>query len=141
MMPLIRVIGSIELEVPTKMLRNLSEKLVGEFASTSLGSSMVNIFCLDGTFSEILELQASPVEGQQLQQKDKKRRKRKSEKKEKRKALSGRALSNLQTLPFAHTRAKMLVERKACLLLPSRARNVKKTRFFHKPLRVNVLTI
>ncbi len=78
------------------MLRNLSEKLVEEFVPTILGSSMANISCLDGALSEIPELQVSPVKSQQLQQKDKKRRKRKREEK-----------MNLQTLPFAHARAKM----------------------------------
>jgi len=34
---------------------------------------------LDDAFSEIFKLEASPVEGQSLQQKDKKRRKRKGE--------------------------------------------------------------
>jgi len=35
---------------------------------------MVKIACLDDAFSEIVELEASQVEGQSLQQKDKKRR-------------------------------------------------------------------
>jgi len=41
----------------------------------------VRIACLDDAFSGILELEASPVEGQSLQQKYKKGRKRKGEKK------------------------------------------------------------
>ncbi len=84
----IRVNGSIVLEILTKLLKNLSEKLLGEFASATHGSSVASISRLDGTFSKIPKLQASPVIGQQLQQKDKKRRKRKGKKKknEKRKA-------------------------------------------------------
>jgi len=39
----------------------------------------VKIAHLDDAFSEFFELDASPVEGQSLQQKDKKRRKRKGE--------------------------------------------------------------
>jgi len=38
---------------------------------------MVKIARLDGAFSELFELEASPVEGQSLQQKEKKRRERK----------------------------------------------------------------
>jgi len=44
------------------------------------GYSVVKISCLNDAFSEILELEASPEEGQQLRQKDKKRRKRKGDK-------------------------------------------------------------
>ena len=43
---------------------------------------MVRISCLAGAFLEIPDLEASPVEGQQWQQKDKKRRKRKGKNKE-----------------------------------------------------------
>ena len=52
-----------------------------EFPLTTLGCSVVRIFCVDDAFLEILELKASPEEGQQLQQKDEKRRKRNGEKK------------------------------------------------------------
>jgi len=48
--------------------------------STALGYSVARIV-LDGAFSGIRELKASPVEGQPLQQKNKKRRQRKGEKK------------------------------------------------------------
>jgi len=41
---------------------------------------LVRISYFDTAFSEILELEVSPEEGQQLQQKDKKRRKRKVKK-------------------------------------------------------------
>ena len=57
---------------------------------------MVKIARLDDAFSEMFQLEASPVEGQSLQQKDKKRRKRKGEKK------------FLQILISAHAQAKML---------------------------------
>jgi len=78
----IRVIGSIEHEICTKMLRNLSEKLGAKFPSTTLGYrySVVRISLLDDAFTEILELEASSVVGQQLQHKDRKRRKRKRKK-------------------------------------------------------------
>ena len=62
----IRVIGSIELEMCTKMLGNLSEKLG---ALTALGYSMVRIACLNDPLSGILALEPSPVEGQSLQAK------------------------------------------------------------------------
>jgi len=45
------------------------------------GYSMAKIACLDDDFSKCFKLEASPVEGQSLQQKEKKRRKRKVEKK------------------------------------------------------------
>ena len=48
-----------------------------EFPLSTLGCSVVRIFCVDDAFLEILKLEASSEEGQQLQQKDKKRRKRK----------------------------------------------------------------
>ena len=67
-------------EICTKMLRNLSEKLVAKFPATTLSYSIVKIARLDDAFSEIFKLEASPGEGQSLQQKDK-RRKRKGQKK------------------------------------------------------------
>ena len=62
------------------MLRNLSEKLRAKFPVTTLSYSVVKIDRLDDAFSEIFEMEASPVEGQSLQQKDKERRKRRDEK-------------------------------------------------------------
>ena len=50
----IRVIGSMEADMFTKMLKNLSEKLRAKFPATILGSSMVKIARLDDAFSEIL---------------------------------------------------------------------------------------
>jgi len=51
------------------MLRNVSAKLAAKFRAGTLSYSMVNIAFLDGAFSEMFELEASPVEGQSLQQK------------------------------------------------------------------------
>ena len=76
----IRVISLIEPEVRLKMLKRLSEKLRAKFPATTRGYSMVKIARPDDAFSELFELEASPVEGQSLQQKGKKRRKRKGEK-------------------------------------------------------------
>jgi len=70
-----------EIIICTKMLRNLSEKLSAEFPATTLSYCMAKIAHLDYTFSEVIELEASPVEGQSLQHKDKKRRKKKGKKK------------------------------------------------------------
>jgi len=70
----IRVIGAMEPGICTKMLRNLSEKLAAKFLATTLSYSVEKIARLDHAFSEIFELEASPVEGQSLQRKDKKRR-------------------------------------------------------------------
>ena len=64
-------------EICMKMLKKLTEKLGAKFPATTRGYSMIRIASLDDAFSIIFELEASPVEGQSLQQKDKKRRKRK----------------------------------------------------------------
>jgi len=48
----------------TKMLRKWSEKFRAKFPSATFGYSVVRIFHLDDAFSEILELEASPEEGE-----------------------------------------------------------------------------
>ena len=70
----------MEPEICMKMLRNLSEKLRAKFPVTTHGYSRVKIARLDDAFSDFFELEASPVEGQSLQQKDKKRTQRKDKK-------------------------------------------------------------
>jgi len=70
------VIGSMGPEIFMKKLKRLSEKLRAKFPATTRGYSMVKIARLDGVFSELFELEPSPV-GQSLQQKEKKRRERK----------------------------------------------------------------
>jgi len=70
----IRVTGSMEPEICTKMFRNLREKLAAKFPATTLGYSMVKIACLDDAFSEIFELEVNPVIGESLQQKEKDRK-------------------------------------------------------------------
>ena len=73
----IRVITSMEPEKCTNTLRYLSEKLTAKCSVTTL-SHLVKIAHLNDAFSEIIvELEASSVEGESLQQKDKRRRKRK----------------------------------------------------------------
>ena len=64
-----------------KNAQKLSQKLRTKVPATTHGYSMAKIFRLDDVFSEILELEASPEEGQPLQQKGKKRKKKKGEKK------------------------------------------------------------
>jgi len=59
--------------------------------------SMVKVARLDDAFSEFFKLEASPVEGQSLQQKDKKKRKRKGEKK-----LANRKPADIKILISAH---------------------------------------
>ena len=46
----IRVIGLIEPEIRTKMLKELSEKLRKKVPATTRGYSMVKIACLDDAF-------------------------------------------------------------------------------------------
>ena len=62
-----RVIGSIELEMCTKLLGNSSAKLG---ALAALGYSMVRIAHLNGPLWGILAVEPSPVEGQSWQQND-----------------------------------------------------------------------
>jgi len=77
----IRVIGPMEPEICTKMLKKLSEKLRAKYPATTRGYSMAKIARLDDAFSECFELEVGPVEGQSLQQGENKRRKRKGKKK------------------------------------------------------------
>ena len=76
----IRVIGSMQPEIYTKMLRNLTEKLGTKFPAITRSHSRVKIPCLQDAFSDISELEASPEVGQSLQQNYRKRRKRKGQK-------------------------------------------------------------
>ena len=54
------------------MLKMLSEKLRAKFPATIPGCSMLKIACLNEAFSEVFQLEASPVEGRSLQQKEEK---------------------------------------------------------------------
>ena len=54
------------------MLRSLNEKLGAKFPLTTLGYSVERMAHLDYTLAAIFDLEASPVEGQSLQQKDEK---------------------------------------------------------------------
>ena len=89
----VRVIGSFEAEICTKMHRNLSGKLRGKFLSTTHGYSMAEIACLNHAFVEVFEQEASQVEGQSVQQKDK-RKKAKNIKKEKPKDVGNSVTKN-----------------------------------------------
>ena len=51
------------------MLKNMSEKLGAKFPAATRGYSIAKIVHLDDAFSEVFEQEASPVEGQSLQQK------------------------------------------------------------------------
>ena len=72
----IRVIGPMEPEICTKMLKKWSKKLRPKFAVTTPGCSMVKIVHLDDAFLKVFKLQASPVEGQSLQQKENEKKER-----------------------------------------------------------------
>ena len=69
------------------MPKTLGEKLAGKFPSTTFGHFLVRNVCLDGAFQRILELKASPIEGQSLQQKDRKGERGKAKLKELKRAL------------------------------------------------------
>ena len=71
----------MEPEIRTKIDKKLSEKFRAKFPATTRGYSLAKITCLDDAFSECFKLEASPVDGQSLQQKEKIRKKRKDEKK------------------------------------------------------------
>ena len=85
----------------------VSEKFRAKFPVTTRVYSMVKVACLNGAFSEIFQLEASPVEGQSLSKKTRHGQKGKVKKKLKTtsKALRHRSLSRLKMMP---------VERKAC---------------------------
>ena len=74
----------MEPKICTEMLKKLSEKLRAKFSATTRGYSIARITRLDDAFSECFELEASPVEGQSLQQKEKKGERGKAKKKSKR---------------------------------------------------------
>ena len=59
----------------------MSEKFGAKFPAITRGYSMVKFAHLDDAFFEVFWRQASPLEGQSLQQKEKKGGKRKSKKK------------------------------------------------------------
>ena len=63
------------------MLKKLSEKLRAKFPAITPGCSMLKIARLNDTFSEVFQMQASPVEGQSLQQKRREKEKKESRKK------------------------------------------------------------
>ena len=103
-----------------KMLRNLSEKLRAKLPSTTHGYSMVKFAPLNDAFSEFLQLEPSPVEGQSLQQKDKRRRKRKGTQKKNEKEEEEEGHFLIQKSQTFNFRAKMLsnmvlVKKKAML--------------------------
>ena len=56
--------------------QKFSEKLRTKFPATTLGYFMEKFAHLDDVFSVVFQWEASPVEGQSLQQKDKKREKK-----------------------------------------------------------------
>jgi len=62
----IRVISSMEPEICTKMLRNLCEKLGAKFPATIHRYFTEKIARLHDGFSELFEMEASPVEDQSL---------------------------------------------------------------------------
>ena len=70
----VRVIGLMEPEICTKMLKKLSEKVGAKFPATTHGYSMVKFARLSGTFFEVFSTASSPAEGQSLQQKEKKKK-------------------------------------------------------------------
>jgi len=57
--PQIIVIGPMEPEICTKMLKKLSEKLRAKFPAPTRGYSMAKIACLNDAFSECFKLEAS----------------------------------------------------------------------------------
>ena len=114
------MIGSIELEICTKICGKLSdEKLAVKFPATTLSYSMLKIAHLIDAYSKTFELEGSPVGTQSLLQKDRKRRKRKGEKIFKRtKSLKTRALS--QNFDFCSCPSKnvvVLVEKRHSVML------------------------
>ena len=77
----IRVIGPMEPEICTKILKRLSEKLGAKFPAPARGYSMAKIARLDDAFSECFKLEASPVERSITATKRKEREKKERRKK------------------------------------------------------------
>ena len=73
----IRVIGLMEPEICTNILKKLSEKLTAKFRATTPGCSMVKIARLVDALLEVFYRKQAQYWGQPLQQKEKNRRKRK----------------------------------------------------------------
>ena len=61
-----RVIGSMEVKICTKMLRNVSEKRGTEFPATTLNFSMEKFAHIDDAFSEVFNMEASQYSGTPL---------------------------------------------------------------------------
>ena len=70
----------LNLMVPEICTKSWAKKLGEKFPAITCGYSMVKFAHLDDAFLEVFKLQASPLEGQSLQQKEKKKWKRESEK-------------------------------------------------------------
>ena len=101
----------MEPEISTKILRNLSEKLRAKLPSTTHGCSIVKFAPLDEAFSEVFELDKSPVEGQSLQQKGKtKGGKGKAQKNEKEEEVGHFLIQKSQTFIFCMCQSKNVVK-------------------------------
>ena len=85
------------------MPKKLSERLRAKFPATTPGCSMLKIARLDDAFSEVFQPQASPVEGQSLQQKEKIRKKGNAKKNSKIEKVKGVVHFLVQN----HARAQM----------------------------------
>jgi len=97
-----------------KRLKKLSEKLRAKFPATTPGCSIVKIACLDDAFLDVFYPQASPVEGQSVQQKEKKRRKKKGEKEiEKSKSLRKKVTLSSQSFDFSECPSQNVIKRVA----------------------------
>ena len=77
----VRVIGLMEPEICTKMLKKLSEKLRAKFPATSPGCSMVKIACLDEAILEVFLTTSKPsrrsITASKRKEKEKKERQKK----------------------------------------------------------------
>ena len=99
----VRVISRMEPKICTEMLKKLSEKPTAKFPASTPGCSIVKIARLDDAFVEVFQPQASPVEGQSLQQKEKIRKKGNAKKNSKIEKVKGVVHFLVQN----HARAQM----------------------------------
>ena len=82
----IRVIGLMEPEICTKMLKKLSEKLGAKFPATTHGYSMVKFACINDAFLDVF-LSASKPSRRSAKRKEKEKKEQRKKKIQKSKSL------------------------------------------------------
>ena len=103
----IRLIGLMEPEICTKMLKRLSEKLRAKFPATTCGYSMVKIACLNDAFLKVFFFKSASKPSRRSitaakRKKDKEERRKKNSKIKKPKDVGHFLTQKLKILISAH---------------------------------------